>query len=729
MLKRYIIVSGALALLWAESLAGAVELAGTVQTVMGEKISIKIDPELLPNPGDKVEVFNTIPGLGAVALDCQWQVQDVRDDLVVAVTKDKSRATAQQGYKAVIYCPNPRSTKPPAEPEQEKPAEKQEPVKEEPPSQTKKPQKQEEPPKIEEPPKVDAADDALVLPGKGPQPQPPKSAAPRSVTPASLQGEEPWVMDWMAHDILIDFPGGGRSGLYLDPVRSGEAHPSPGRRGILYVHPVSAKEAAKIGHSVILQGPSPMLKLGVCGNRDPNGDCLLVVTIDGARWGTARPIEGADGWQDLTYDLSPFTGRMVMVQIEIHSNNGQREYAFFDYIRIKDEAAPSETPPVPEQPSEPEPKPVEQVMSVSKVIFADQFDGENEDVGQLNYARLENWFVRSGEADLLGRGLGNAYRDHGLYIELHGSGYMAGKLQSKRAFRLSPGTYLLEFDLAANPKGAKTTLAVALGKLYSESFVLEAKKPFETVRRRVEVSQTTNASLVFRLSSRGVAGPLLDNVRIAAVTYGGAPTKASPTQKETAPLKPASPYLGVRVATHEGGTVRLVDVTADSPAGRAGLLAGDIVLKVNDVSLGDAFVGAAGFTRVVTGLPINRPVMFIIRRGTKRLALWVKLEPRISSQNQRPRFFRRSKEMAATIPATRRAARVKSTLAATERIISRFSNSPPGSRFATPAWAWPALRQPSDSAPVRKPAKQASVRPQCAPQRCTRSSGSRPAAA
>jgi hypothetical protein len=515
----------------------------------------------------------------------------------------------------VIDSPNPRSTRPP-----EPPAEREEEGPVEP-----EPESDEQPAESEPPARRDEALDEPLPPGKGFQ-QPPEPAVPGRVTAESLQAEEPWVMNWMAHDILIDFPGGGESGFYLEPVPSGQAQPSPGRRGLFYVHPAGPQEAAKIGYYLPLQGPTPTLKVGVCGNLAPAGDCLLVVTIDGARWGPETVIRGTDGWQDLTYDLSPFTGKAAMVQLEVHSNDWQHEYAFFDYIRVEDEPAPPQTQTVQAQASEPEP--VEPALSISEVLFSDNFDSENEGEGQLNHSRFDNWLVRSGEADLLGRGIGAALRDQGLYVELHGSGYLPGKLQSRRAFRLNPGTYLLEFDLAANPKGAKSDMTVTLGKLYEETFALEGRKPFETISRRVDVAQATNASLVFRLKSRGEAGPLLDNVRIAAASYGAAPARPPVAQSQAVPSKPAAPYLGVRVATHESGAARVVDVAAASPAAKAGLLPGDIVLKVDDISIGQEFIGAAGFIRVVSELSLDKPAMFIIRRDAKRLALWVKLEPR-----------------------------------------------------------------------------------------------------
>ncbi|MEN6429051.1 MAG: hypothetical protein ABFE13_27195, partial [Phycisphaerales bacterium] len=92
------------------SVVEAAELPGVVEQVTGEKIAIRISPEMLPNPGDRVEVLDRVPDLGDIALDCEWRVESVEGDVVLAVTRDKSRATAQPGYKAVIYSPNPRRT-------------------------------------------------------------------------------------------------------------------------------------------------------------------------------------------------------------------------------------------------------------------------------------------------------------------------------------------------------------------------------------------------------------------------------------------------------------------------------------------------------------------------------------------------------------------------------------------------------------------------------------------
>ena len=629
-MRRNSIIAGVMfALCWAGSAVGAVELTGTVESVMGETITIKIAPDPLPNPGDKVEVFNAVPGLGDVALDCQWDVTEVRETLVVAVTADKSRATAQAGYKVVIYSANPRYARPPeppAEPKKSESIKTEKPAQKKPPSPPKAIGKEERPPEIEQLAETHDALEALVLPRERPEPRPADPNAPQPVTAAALYGEEPWVMNWMAQDILIDFPGGGLAGLYREALPSGQAHPSPGRRGVLYVHPASVSQAAKIGHHFPLQGAASVLKAGVCANHQPAGDCLLVLTVDGARWGLPKLIQGADGWQDLTYDLSPFAGRMVTVQFEVHSNNWQHEYAFFDYIRIEDQPEPVGTQDAQAQRNGPAGE--GQGVSILRTVFAEDFDGENDGAGQRKHRGFQQWFLRSGEADLLGRGLRDTFPTHGLYVELHGNGFLTGKLQSKRAFGLSPGSYLLQFDVAANPRGGKSDLTVTLGGLYAESFALEGKTPFETVSRRIDVSQPANAALVFQLRRRGTSGPLIDNVRLMAVSYGGSPAGASRAGKQKASSQSATPYLGVHVATLADGTVRLMGVVPDSPAARAGLLPDDVVLQVGDASFEREHVGTQAFVGIVSRLSLDQPAMFIVRRDGKRLAIWVKLEPR-----------------------------------------------------------------------------------------------------
>jgi len=72
--------------------------------------------------------------------------------------------------------------------------------------------------------------------------------------------------------------------------------------------------------------------MGVSGNRDVDGDWVLVVKVNGKPLGEKKVIAGAQGWQDLEFDLSPFSGQTVTIEIEAWANDWHYEYAFFDYV-------------------------------------------------------------------------------------------------------------------------------------------------------------------------------------------------------------------------------------------------------------------------------------------------------------------------------------------------------------------------------------------------------------
>lgn len=631
------------------------ELTGRVQEVAGARITIAINPDVLPNPGDKVEVFDTIVGIGDVVLDCEWRVESVEKDSVKAVTQDKSKATAQPGYKVIIHSPNPRRLKPPADASQP-PAQKppdQKPAAKAPPGDAKTSEKT---PlagpavKGEQPsgtsPGTGSSTVAVVFdktPGagggvtlddvvrlnKGPVAGVETSRGP--VAPTDLQAQEPWVVQWQVHDVLVDFPGGGRAGLYIDPIRCGRANPSPGRRGILYLHPIDSAKPVRIVNSTILRGPAPVLKLGVCGNRDIDGDWLLVVNINDARLGPERLIRGTEGWQDLTYDLSGFPiGKPVLISVEAHANDWQCEFAFFDYIRIEDEIPPASTQNAWPAAVESKAALPSGNVRVERVIISDDFDLENKGRGQLCYDGFENWFVRSGEVDLIGRGFYDAYPDHGLYVDLDGGGLLASTFQSKGAFRLSAGVYQLEFDLAGNPERTTNTVTVSLGGLYNESFTLDAKEPFRTIRRQVTVAQAVNAAMVFKHAGRDGAGLLLDNVRLVGIS---SPTSTSSVPAQDAqsvsasktPAETRSAYLGALVQKGTGGRLVISDVTPQSPADRAGLRKGDVIVQIDDRSVEGTLAVLGEFARTVSTLPMDRPVRFAIQRDQKRIDIWVRL--------------------------------------------------------------------------------------------------------
>jgi len=155
---------------------------------------------------------------------------------------------------------------------------------------------------------------------------------------------------------------------------------------------------------------------------------------------------------------------------------------------------------------------------VAAVLLEDNFESENGQKGALNYTGFKNWDVIGGSVDLIGRGFWDHFPNHGLHVDLDGTTRQAGTLSSKRIFRLEPGTYRLEFDLAGNPFSGPNTVRVYLGRGYSEVFTLNQKEPFRKITRNLSVSTMEDARLVFQHAGGDNDGLFLDNIRLVRLT-------------------------------------------------------------------------------------------------------------------------------------------------------------------------------------------------------------------
>ena len=101
-------------------------------------------------------------------------------------------------------------------------------------------------------------------------------------------------------------------------------------------------------------------------------------------------------------------------------------------------------------------------------------------------------------------------------------------------------------------------------------------------------------------------------ILLVGVTCSKAMTLAE-TPGTMAQKKPR-PYLGIRPEyTFAGTGVKIGSVTKDSPAARAGLKAGDIIIKVGD----DEIKKLSDFVFVAVRLKIGRMVKFVAKRGGK----------------------------------------------------------------------------------------------------------------
>ncbi len=161
------------------------------------------------------------------------------------------------------------------------------------------------------------------------------------------------------------------------------------------------------------------------------------------------------------------------------------------------------------------------------ILLSDNFDLENNGYPTLNYNSFLNWTITDGAVDLIGNGSFDFLPGNGLYVDLDGSTYNAGKLTSRTDFSLTPGTYRLSFDLAGSQRGdGYNSVGVSLGSAYNENFSLENYIGFTTITRDITISQSVNARLSFDHSGTDNMGMLLDRVSLEQ-TGGAVPEPAT----------------------------------------------------------------------------------------------------------------------------------------------------------------------------------------------------------
>lgn len=162
-------------------------------------------------------------------------------------------------------------------------------------------------------------------------------------------------------------------------------------------------------------------------------------------------------------------------------------------------------------------------------LLHDNFDDENGGSGMQVYNRFANWDVLDGSVDLIGNGYFDIYPGNGLYVDLDGSS--DGRIASKTAFSIGPGTCELSFKLGGSGRGDTNTLDMFLGGVYAETFTLASDEPLELVSRTIELREKNSARLVFdhTRNNDNTYGLILDNVSLICETTGTPKDEPSPT--------------------------------------------------------------------------------------------------------------------------------------------------------------------------------------------------------
>jgi len=151
------------------------------------------------------------------------------------------------------------------------------------------------------------------------------------------------------------------------------------------------------------------------------------------------------------------------------------------------------------------------------VVFLSEFNDLNGGKGKYNVTDLGDWEVVAGCVDLHGNGFVDVWPNNGLYIDLDGSCYQGGTIQTKDAYELTPGSYVLEFWLAGGNRRAHTapdTVLVDFGPFHQEQIVMQRKDQFRLFSREFNVPTETAAKLSFQNLGGDNEGALLDLVRV-----------------------------------------------------------------------------------------------------------------------------------------------------------------------------------------------------------------------
>jgi hypothetical protein len=152
------------------------------------------------------------------------------------------------------------------------------------------------------------------------------------------------------------------------------------------------------------------------------------------------------------------------------------------------------------------------------VVFSDDFEGENNQVGVYNWTSFANWNVLDGCVDLHGNGFHDVQPGKGLYVDLDGSCDAGGTLETKSTFTLEAGNYVLEFWMAGNQRISDTdTVNVTVGS-YQEQFVLQHNDKFALRTRNFSVPAQTTVRIRFQNLGGDGRGALLDLVRLRRAT-------------------------------------------------------------------------------------------------------------------------------------------------------------------------------------------------------------------
>lgn len=150
-------------------------------------------------------------------------------------------------------------------------------------------------------------------------------------------------------------------------------------------------------------------------------------------------------------------------------------------------------------------------------IFLDDFNSENNGTQMDNYYSFVNWNVTRGSVDIITNNPTFNFLESGVYVDLDGSTWSAGRMETISIFNLLPGDYSLEFIAAGNNRGRPSdTMTVSVGSIFSQALTIQPNELLSRYQFSFHVDAFTTGKIVFDHEGSDNCGIIIDDVLLTS---------------------------------------------------------------------------------------------------------------------------------------------------------------------------------------------------------------------
>ncbi len=185
-----------------------------------------------------------------------------------------------------------------------------------------------------------------------------------------------------------------------------------------------------------------------------------------------------------------------------------------------------------------------------------------------------------------------------------------------------------------------THILQAVSLYFDDAYRKNQFKEWFNLKEPTEIRIDANGNLVEYYLPEGIAlyfEGSSDNDSIKTISYFDSSVLKSEYARSVKSDEGKRPYLGVYITGYEGFGLKVLRVIEDSPAQNAGIQVGDIILEMDSFRFYVKQMNPYEFVDILSRMPVDKPVRFGIKRGNKKLLLYIQLgvidEDKIAVQN------------------------------------------------------------------------------------------------